>query len=222
MEEVWRPINGYEGLYEISNKGRVKSFNYWNGARYEKKERIINGWEQKPNKEGAYSRMKVHLTKNKRQRGFMIHRLVAESFIPNPDNKPHINHIDGNPLNNNIENLEWCTQAENIIHAYKKGLRKSYRLYKREIISDYKNGMSQREIAEKFNCAPISIRILLNEEGVRIRSSAEAKNVYGIDKNELAADFEKGKKNGYLAKKHGTNRGLIATYRYKHKKGELI
>ena len=222
MNERWKPISGYEGYYEISDHGNVKSLIGWDGAKYIKREMMLSPWEQKPDSENNYIRMKVHLSFNNSYKGFMVHRLVADAFIPNPENKPHINHIDNNPLNNHYTNLEWCTPTENITHAYKTGSRKSYHLYKKEIISDYKKGMSQRNIAKKYNCAPISIRNLLNKEGIKIRSSAEAKDIYGIDKNELATDFEKGKKNGYLANKYGTNRGLIATYRYKHKKGELI
>jgi len=68
----------------------------------------------------------VCLSKNGKVRKFKVNRLVAQAFIPNPDNKPFVNHIDGDKLNNNVNNLEWCTQSENMLHAYKYGLRKSH------------------------------------------------------------------------------------------------
>lgn len=68
-----------------------------------------------------YSRIKLYL--NGKKVNFLVHRLVAEAFIPNPDNKPYINHIDGNIYNNHVSNLEWCTQAENVQHAVRTGLK---------------------------------------------------------------------------------------------------
>lgn len=94
MEEIWKDISGFEGLYMVSSMGRVKSVRY---------KRILRGWVDK---EGyAY----VHI-KNK---SYKVHRLVAQAFIPNPDNKPYIDHIDTNPSNNRVENLRWATPKEN-------------------------------------------------------------------------------------------------------------
>lgn len=104
--EIWKPIVGYEGLYEVSSMGRVKSL-----KRLRTKERII---AQFINHRG-YAR--VTLWKENKQRKFSVHRLVASAFIPNPEEKPQVNHIDENKLNNNVCNLEWCTQLENHNHG---------------------------------------------------------------------------------------------------------
>ena len=102
-EEVWKPIKDYEGLYEISNLGRVKSLNYKRTG----KEKILK------NTVCNDGYLKVGLTKNGKDKVFRIHRLVAEAFIPNPENKPFIDHINTIRDDNRIENLRWCTQKEN-------------------------------------------------------------------------------------------------------------
>ena len=122
MVEMWKDISGYEGLYQVSNFGRVKSLPRTVRTRSgtgERSERIISG--------GTYSNDYnfVCLRKNGFNRNHSIHRLVAEAFIPNPSNLPTVNHIDGNKQNNYVENLEWCTQGENLKHAIKIGLVES-------------------------------------------------------------------------------------------------
>ena len=103
MEEIWKDIKGYEGLYQVSNLGRIKSLTRKNVL----KERIIKGGIQK----NGYRF--VLLYKDKKVRIFKVHRLVAEAFIPNPNEYKEINHIDENKQNNNAENLEWCTRSYN-------------------------------------------------------------------------------------------------------------
>ena len=99
-EEIWCPIKGYEGLYEVSDKGRVKSLKFG-------KERIL-----KPVR-NTCGYLQVSLYKKGEMKPYRIHRLVAKTFIPNPDNLPQVNHIDENPSNNKSENLEWCDQKYN-------------------------------------------------------------------------------------------------------------
>ena len=127
MEEAWRDIRGFEGIYQISNLGRVKRvakkiFN--NGLLGEKeyfnsKERIL--------KPSIISKgyIGITLTKGKKRYPKKVHRLVAQAFIPNPNNKPQINHIDCDKSNNRVDNLEWCTNSENQKHAFIHGLNNS-------------------------------------------------------------------------------------------------
>lgn len=103
---IW--IKGYEGLYKVSPEGTVTSFKRG-------KIRIL-----KPENSRGYLRARLY--KDAEVKNFLVHRLVALAFIENPENKPQINHIDGNKLNNSVENLEWCTASENCRHAVSTGL----------------------------------------------------------------------------------------------------
>ena len=125
-KEVWKDIKGYEGYYQVSNLGRIKR------VERKVKTRNRNGEYELLLKEnilqGFYSPkgyVRVLLTKDTKNKTYMIHRLVAEAFIPNPNNFPQINHIDGIKNHNNVENLEWCTQSYNIRHSYEIGLRET-------------------------------------------------------------------------------------------------
>ena len=105
MQEVWKPVKGYEGLYEVSNLGRVKSFP--RKGNFHKYPVLLTIHTYKT----GYKY--VVLSKNGVSTKKKIYRLVAEAFIPNPDNLPQVNHKDENKSNNKVENLEWCTQTYN-------------------------------------------------------------------------------------------------------------
>ena len=96
-KEIWKPIEGYEGVYEISNMGRVRNAN----GRIRNSQNNGNGYRI------------IKLYRNGKGIKFFIHRLVAKAFIPNPQNKPWVNHLDECPANNKASNLEWCTEKEN-------------------------------------------------------------------------------------------------------------
>ena len=144
MEE-WRDIKGYEGKYQVSNLGRVKS-----------RHKIL-----KPNNVKGY--LYVYPSKNSKKEALKVHRLVAEAFIDNPENKPEVNHIDGNKENNRVENLEWCTKSENMQHAIKTGL-----------MHQYKTGEG-----------PLSRKIICINTGEIYNSSRHASKETGIDNSNI-------------------------------------
>ena len=116
MKEIWKEINGYEGSFEVSNLGNFRSKDRkvpcrWGGFRNYpgktlKTETIVEGYQR------------IVLMKNAVKKRYMCHRLVAQTFIPNPNNKPFINHKNGNKADNRVCNLEWCTQSENELHSH--------------------------------------------------------------------------------------------------------
>lgn len=114
MKEVWVTVNDYPD-YMVSNLGNVKKLNY----RKSGKEKILKHIEDR------YGYMTVNLYKNNKLKHFTIHKLVATHFINNPENKPQVNHIDGNKKNNRLDNLEWVTNKENMRHAWDNGLIKA-------------------------------------------------------------------------------------------------
>ena len=166
INEDWKDITGYEGMYQVSNCGRVKSL-----------DRIVKGGysgsyvrkgalkKQSADEEGY---LNICLYKDGKPNMFRVHRLVAEAFIPNPENLPQVNHKDGDKLNNNVENLEWCNNSQNQKHACQFGLRKT-KLSKDDkefICKSYiprDREFGTRGLARKFNVAQSSIRQVLKE-----------------------------------------------------------
>ena len=136
--EIWKPVKNFEDLYKVSNIGRIRSLDRYvtnydiNTKSYSKrlyKGRIITGSIQKT----GYRRL--ILSDGKRKEYKFVHQIVAEAFIPNPENKPCINHKNGRKLDNRANNLEWCTYKENNDHAQKTGLWETVTFNKKPILN---------------------------------------------------------------------------------------
>lgn len=168
MSKFFKLIPGYED-YLVSENGEIFST---------KRQKFL-----KPRK-NEYGYLKINLYKNGKYKNFRVHRLVALTFIQNPNNYPIINHIDGNKLNNNISNLEWCTYSQNNKHAWKLGLRENAREISRnynikraqeahikhlddnlkELFNDiFKNQLKQKDICQKYNLKPAYVSHIKNK-----------------------------------------------------------
>ena len=112
--EIWKKVKGYQNRYEVSSYGRVRSSDMFvdnrHGTKSLKKGRILSQYSN-------CGYMQVSLSENGKRSTLKAHRVVALAFIDNPENLPYINHKDCNPSNNNVDNLEWCTPSQNVIHA---------------------------------------------------------------------------------------------------------
>ena len=126
--EVWKPIPGYEGIYEASDRGRIRTANgkTTSSARFP-----VRVWKQRVLKPKVQTResgrkdQRVNLWKDGVETTQLVSRLVAMSFLPAPYEKLTVNHKNGNPMDNRVENLEWCSLQENIKHAYDTGLQRA-------------------------------------------------------------------------------------------------
>ena len=170
MEEIWKDIKGYEGLYQVSNLGMVKSLNYHLTGRIKKLKLVKN----------AQGYMVVTLHKGKEIKVQKVHRLVAETFIPNSNNLPQVNHIDGNKENNNVNTLEWCTSSENQKHAYRTGLNKprygrENHLSKKVIQYD----LNMKEIARYANAREVERQLGYENSCITSCCRKETKMSYG-------------------------------------------
>lgn len=156
MQEVWKDTVRYESLYSVSNLGNVI---YKPTGEIKSLRKSTKGY--------SYIRMYRH----KKKKYLTVHRLVAEAFIPNPDNKPFVNHINGIKTDNRVENLEWCTASENTAHAYKIGLRTQKPLKLtwekvnkiRELFAS--QSITYRELGVMFNISgPTVFKIIKNQK----------------------------------------------------------
>ena len=119
MKEIWKPVVGYEGLYEVSNLGKIKRLSSVIKDKRNFCKKINGRIRVLSSDRKGYLYSTIY--KNNKYFCLKVHRAVAQAFIPNPLNKPQVNHIDNNPSNNKVNNLEWCTPKENTAHMIKQG-----------------------------------------------------------------------------------------------------
>jgi len=161
MEEIWKDIKGYEGLYEVSNLGRVKRLKCLRNNRYNKpswytKPKIMKPWDN------GNGYQVVTLRKDKKRQNYYLHRLVAENFISNTGGKMQVNHIDYNKSNNRVNNLEWVTIKENIEWSRPN--------YAKHHISKTNTGFRYITFREKHNV----YRVTLNQKEKTFKTLEEA------------------------------------------------
>ena len=169
MTEEWKPVVGYEGLYEVSNLGRVRSL-----------DRVVKRCDHSMFRKGTILRgqpdkngyLLVSLRREGKEYKAKVHRLVANAFIQNPENKPFVNHIDGNKDRNDILNLEWVTALENSHHAKSNGLLRpakgedsgKHKLSEQDVLSIRKlvrSGKSMNSVAKMYGVSFTSVRYII-------------------------------------------------------------
>ena len=177
--EQWKPIEGTDGKYEVSNLGRVRT----NGKR--------PGMLKLTKQKSGYRYAMIQLS-NGKQKNCRVHRLVAEHFLPNPDNMKEVNHKDGNKDNNRADNLEWCTRSHNVKHSFDTGLNKPHRWTpeerkqisernkgqvitseQREKISKALKGRKHPEVSARQNGKPLSHKAIEASIATRKRKAEE-------------------------------------------------
>ena len=168
MQEIYKEIPGFEGYYEVSNLGNVKSLGKGNKSK-------LLAQENSKSKLATYKRVKLH--KDGEVTRSLVHRLVALTFIENPDNKPQVNHIDNDTTNNNVDNLEWCTGSENMKHSHDQGRQEAVKIAAAE---------GRAKAAKKKAHAKYSPLLNQNLNGRILRSFY----VGGSRKQEYKGDFE--------------------------------
>ena len=217
-DELWKPVPDYEG-YHVSNFGRIKRI-YKNG-----KLKILNPTLIRK----GYPR--VCLCKDNQKKTFLVHRLVAKTFIPNPENKPQVNHLDGCKLNNHVSNLEWATQSENMRHAYDTGLKVNPQgedTYNAKLtneqaryIRENPDDLSIYKLAEMFSVYPTKISAIQlgkTYQGaggvIRAKKQSGSPRVPDDIREQIRAEYQEGVRGqgSYaLAKKYGLVHSTVLT-----------
>lgn len=158
---IWKDIESYEGVYQISNFAEVRSFK-------------TGTWRTLKAREDGLGYKMVTLCKSGVSRNYKIHRLIMQSFKPNKCNKSQVNHLNGNKSDNRLENLEWATPSENLLHAYKNNLNYAKsgvdcnltKLTEEEVKSIrlllVEGSLTQKAIANKFKVSPTAIYCIKN------------------------------------------------------------
>lgn len=180
MQEVWKDVSGYDGYYQISNVGSIRSLDRQE-AQTNGHPMTYKGDVMKPCKDGKGYRF-VYLSRNGKRKMYKIHRIVALEFIPNPCNYEQVNHKDGNKDNNSFDNLEWCTGLYNMQHSFRNGLHKSGERVSTSILTKSQvdeirrthikgdNNYGAKPLAKTYGVSDATIRNILNNKKWRVEN----------------------------------------------------
>lgn len=181
--EKWKPISGYEGLYEVSNKGNIKSF-------HKNKDGVLIKLFTEKLKHTNYKCLTlVDVFGNKKQ--FRVHRIVAEMFLSNKHNKRFVNHIDNNGENNCVENLEWCSQSENIKHSHNQN--RSEQVYLANKIQSNKAQRNREEMIGKKYGKWLVLKAMPKEYTTKSVSKMLCKCECGTEKEVVMINLKNGR-----------------------------
>ena len=163
--EIWKAVKDYEGLYEVSNTGRVRSLERKVRSGKGCPTRTLRGAVMRPQVSRGYVRLM--LCKDGKRKWHSVHRLVAMAFLPNPEELAVINHLDGNKGNNHIGNLQWCTPSENALHAFRTGL---------SVATEHSRVARIKANSRRVRCL---------DDGKEFSQLSEAARYYGLDRSSI-------------------------------------
>ena len=162
MEEIWKDIKGYEGIYQVSNKGNIKRL-----------KRVVNTWNAYKTLDERKLKLSIcnrYYSVGLKGKSYSVHRLVAKAFIPNPENKPQVNHKNENKLDNRVENLEWCSAKENVNYG----------------TCIERRAKKQRETKCQINNKATSKKVRCLETGKVFESINDARRIMGLDGSSIS------------------------------------
>lgn len=174
--EIWKDIEGYEGIYQVSSEGRVKSLNYHRTGQERILKASCSGW--------GYPF--VNLCKDGKKKTHRVHRLVAIAFIENPDNLPEINHKDEDKANNNVDNLEWCNRKYNVNYGtHNQRMAEALRGENHYLYGKHLSEETKKKMSESLS-KPVMCIHKINGYMVEYNSIKEAEKYTGIDNSAIA------------------------------------